>query len=253
VPDRNSFADVQQRIHSIIVLLHENGYTGDSQSLAETIVANDTNRDNVIPEYSKALDDIYDLRVAAASEARIHQVHTDLAAFPKSRRDAAAASIARLCDATHQVNAPVTIEVESSQVGDDPRYEARVNIIALLLTRAGVDESETLDIAEAIVGGDLDEQVGHYLAASAEVAALRQILGEEADVIEGHLAFKSFPKSRRDIAEDQVRRMRAIAAGESIRHHYGYIHSRAVQHLLKDAGAPTGLTRGMWELNRAVA
>lgn len=254
MPDRNGWADVQQRIDSIVALLRENGFTGDAEDLAQSIVANDPiSRDNIIPAYSKALDDLYDLRVAAASEARIHEIHTDLAAFPKSRRAAAAASIARLRAATHQVNADAVFTVESSPVGEDPQHDAQVNILATLLTRAGVSEDRALDLAEQIMDGDLDEQTGHYLAATAQVAVLRQMFGEEADVIEAHLAFKTFPKSRRDIAEYQIERMRGIAADESIRHHYGYINSRVVNTLLTEAGAPTGLTRGMWERNRAIA
>ncbi|KQM38374.1 hypothetical protein [Microbacterium sp. Leaf203] len=43
-----------------------------------------------------ALDEIYELRVLLAAEARILEAHLDYKTFPKSRRDIAEASVERM-------------------------------------------------------------------------------------------------------------------------------------------------------------
>ena len=50
-------------------------------------------------DLSRALDEIYALRLLLASEARILEAHTDYKTFPKSRRDVAARSISRMREA----------------------------------------------------------------------------------------------------------------------------------------------------------
>lgn len=60
-----------------------------------------------------------------------------------------------------------------------------------------------------------DEDIlGHYGRALDEVYRLRRQLAYEASVLEVHLGYATFPKSRRGIAEDQVERMRQAARGE---------------------------------------
>lgn len=49
--------------------------------------------------HAAALDEVYLLRALCAYEGRVLEVHTGYASFPKSRRDAAAASLARLSQA----------------------------------------------------------------------------------------------------------------------------------------------------------
>lgn len=44
-----------------------------------------------------------------------------------------------------------------------------------------------------------------------ENAFLRQAINSEARIVEAHLDYKSFPKTRRKIAEEQVERMRRLA------------------------------------------
>lgn len=51
-------------------------------------------------------------------------------------------------------------------------------------------------------------------AALDEIWLLRAALAHEAEVLEGYLAFKSFPTSRRDIADRQLTRMRSAARGD---------------------------------------
>lgn len=52
-----------------------------------------------------------------------------------------------------------------------------------------------------------------------EVSLLKQALAHEARVLEAHLEYKSFPKSRRGFAEEQVDRMRHAALGSF----HGYV------------------------------
>lgn len=52
--------------------------------------------DTIDPHYSRALDEIYELRAALAYEARVIEAHLQLATFPKSRRRMAEEQIARM-------------------------------------------------------------------------------------------------------------------------------------------------------------
>lgn len=47
-----------------------------------------------------------------------------------------------------------------------------------------------------------------------EIYFLRALLADEADIIDAHLGYKTFPKSRRKFAEEQIERMRAAASGD---------------------------------------
>lgn len=85
--------------------------------------------------------------------------------------------------------------------------------------------------------------LGHYLAAIEEIFELRAVLAHEADTIESHLQLRTFPPSRRAIAEIQVQRMRA-AIRRPAKLVYG---DRPFRYgALRRLGAAI-LTRGMWE------
>jgi hypothetical protein len=91
------------------------------------------------------------------------------------------------------------------------------------------------------------EEMRYYSAALDEVYRLRAVLAYESHVLKAHLELKTFPKSRRTIAEDQVARMRATAR-------YGTQGRRHSQDLfcdlktaLSDAGAAETLTRSAFE------
>lgn len=86
----------------------------------------------------------------------------------------------------------------------------------------------------------------HYSAALDEIYELRRALAYEARVVEAHYEdFKTFPKSRRRIAEEQVQRMRKAASGHAELAYAG------TPHYSLDASAkeamPNGLSRGQWE------
>jgi hypothetical protein len=55
--------------------------------------------------------------------------------------------------------------------------------------------------------------IGHYSDALDEIYELRAALAYEARILEMHLAFKTFPKSRRRMAEQQIDRMRGAVSG----------------------------------------
>jgi hypothetical protein len=48
-----------------------------------------------------------------------------------------------------------------------------------------------------------------------EIYLLRLLLASEARILEAHLDYKSFPKSRRRFAEESVERMRDAVRGEA--------------------------------------
>lgn len=94
------------------------------------------------------------------------------------------------------------------------------------------------------------EDERHYFDALDEVYALRALLAHEALVLKAHLGYKTFPKSRRAIAEEQVERMQQAARGQVKQDYTG---SEQRKHALTEAGAPEILTRGQWEDNRGRA
>lgn len=91
------------------------------------------------------------------------------------------------------------------------------------------------------------ELLRYYSAALDEVYRLRAALASEARIIEAHVTLKSFPKSRRGFAEDQVQRMRATARyGTQGRRHSLDRHFDN-KSALRDAGADECLTRDQFE------
>jgi len=85
----------------------------------------------------------------------------------------------------------------------------------------------------------------HYIAALDEIFNLRKALAYEARCLEVHIGFSKFPKSRRPIAEEQVRRMREAARGGTA-NAYAPIADSAYGALCELAGGVT-LTRRQWE------
>ena len=60
-----------------------------------------------------------------------------------------------------------------------------------------------------------DDMAANYSRALDELYLLRGLAQHEADVLEAHLGLKSFPKSRRPFAEEQVKRLRLAAEGKA--------------------------------------
>lgn len=85
-----------------------------------------------------------------------------------------------------------------------------------------------------------------YSKALDEVYRLRRALAYEARVVEAHLGYKTFPKTRRKIAEEQVERMRLCARGEAGVVYAG-VNYTSLNAALRAAGASETLTRAQWE------
>lgn len=85
-----------------------------------------------------------------------------------------------------------------------------------------------------------------YSQALDEIHALRRALAYEAEITAGHLGYRSFPKTRRHIAEDQIERMREAARGQ-VTTAYAGRPTRSLDRAMREAGAPTTLTRQQWE------
>lgn len=94
---------------------------------------------------------------------------------------------------------------------------------------------------------DHDEMLRHYSAALDEIYRLRAALAYEARVIGGHLLLAGFPKSRREIAEQQIERMRTAVRGRTRWAYDGVMSAGAAEGLLRAAGASPTLTRTEWE------
>ena len=74
----------------------------------------------------------------------------------------------------------------------------------------------------------------------------RQALAYEAAVTDAHLGYKTFPKSRRPYAEQQVERMRSAARGDGALYS---LSSRSLESARREAGMGR-LTRWQWENER---
>jgi hypothetical protein len=91
-----------------------------------------------------------------------------------------------------------------------------------------------------------DKMLGHYSDALDEIYRLRQLLAYEAQCVSATLEMKTFPKSRRDVHERQIERMRAAARGEAEVRMAG-MSNTVLRYCLRDAGAAETLTRSQWE------
>lgn len=93
-----------------------------------------------------------------------------------------------------------------------------------------------------------DDIMHHYSRALDEIFALRALMAAEARVTEAHLGLKSFPKSRRQFAEEAVERQRRAARGEAqaVYTEWGVTHQRGKREL-RAIGASETLTREGWE------
>ena len=78
-----------------------------------------------------------------------------------------------------------------------------------------------------------------------EIYALRLLLASEARILEAHLDYKTFPRSRRGIAEQSVARMRAAVRGDVQPHNW----QAAKREYTNIYGAQT-LTRFQWLAER---
>jgi hypothetical protein len=87
-----------------------------------------------------------------------------------------------------------------------------------------------------------------YSAALDEIYALRRALAYEATVLNVHLDYKTFPKSRRRFAEEQRVRMTAAACGDRSR--YSDVSSLSLRHAMDQVGASQTMTRHEWETQR---
>lgn len=85
----------------------------------------------------------------------------------------------------------------------------------------------------------------HYSRALDEIHRLRGLLAYEAQVTKSHLGYATFPKGRRQAAENQVRRMLSAAKG------YAAAECDRLpltpRRYLDLMGAPSSLTRHRWE------
>ena len=91
-----------------------------------------------------------------------------------------------------------------------------------------------------------DNLMDHYSDALDEIYRLRALCAYQAQVIEADLGYKTYPKSRRAIAEKRIEILQAAARGDALAQ-----HSVARPELaLKSAGASGTLTRWQWEEGR---
>jgi hypothetical protein len=230
------------------------------------------------PNYARALDDIYNLRRAAAYEARVLEAHYEgLKSFPKTRLRIAEESVARLRhlarggyvaeqqhigsvpsedgwyrldrmkDSYRRLGLPETLtnwayEQERPLIVEAD--DARADRIAAALTEEGLSAADARTAAERIVTLPESKPSRAYSEAITELYSLRGWFAIEAHIIDKHLAMKSFPKSRRSYAEDQRDRFAALAAGQRA---HDDVNHQSLGGALRQAGAEPALSRAEWE------
>ena len=90
------------------------------------------------------------------------------------------------------------------------------------------------------------EEMRHYSRALDEIYHLRRLCADQARVIEADLTYKTFPKSRRAVAEERVVRLRKAAKGRWPEAIAGR-PSRILDGHMKALGMKTTLTRAQYE------
>lgn len=227
------------------------------------------------PNYARALDDIFNLRRAAAYESRILEAHySGIRSFPKSRLAIAMDSVSQLAgtargrirdiypslhisDAHGRILVGSAIKHGYRSIGLDEtltnaQYERerrltvttsedRARIIAEALASHGISQAQLL--AERVVAEPAFE-IDDYSEAVTEVYAVRGLFALQAVLLDGHLAMKSFPKSRRAHAERQRARFAALAAGDRVHDDASALSLRSA---LGRVGADVELSRYWFE------
>jgi hypothetical protein len=94
-----------------------------------------------------------------------------------------------------------------------------------------------------------DRGISDLSIAIDEIYFLRAMLADEADIINAHLGYKTFPKTRRRFAEAQIERMRLAASGDmAAARRKDFNSGRALQRL----GLDDCLTNHQWAKQRGL-
>lgn len=184
-----------------------------------------------------AIDEINELRRAAAHEVAATQAHATYATFPKSRVQPLAAQVEILtaCAQGHPETATDSLKFAE---------------LTAALREAGARTTLTAPSWEAESPRRSRSALGEQVPLKAYSLALDQIwltrrkLAYVAAVSRGHAALKSFPASRRRHLEAQIDRLSATARGD-VRRAYAGISSRSLDHACREVGV-TPLTADQW-------
>ncbi|WIB65522.1 hypothetical protein [Curtobacterium sp. MCBD17_040] len=264
---RRGFEDVQLHHDAVAGILSDrlNLPDNDARNLAADLIRKDSLPENgITPHYARALDDIYELRRAAAYEARVLEAHYEgISSFPKTRYGVAVQSVDRLRMLARGEYAAVEFtpsvrrgirdgfkalgldgtltndeyEQEQPLLVEDPAVRAS-RFRALLAEHGDAADEVATEIATLPYSG----RSGAYSEAVTEIYSLRGIFAFEAENLRQHLEMKTFPKSRRGFAEEQRNRFIAAAQGEPLAE-----ESVSQERELKRLGASTTLSRAEFE------
>lgn len=131
--------------------------------------------------------------------------------------------------------------------GEDGAAEDRLSIIPARDLGIASDMAErALAEARKPASDEGDALMSLYSRALDEISNLRRLLAYEAAVLDTHLEYATFPKSRRGVAIASGARMRMTANGHAAAVVSG-LSSRSLRSAMDEAGAPETLTRWQWE------
>jgi hypothetical protein len=191
--------------------------------------------------YSRALDEIFFLRRAFAIEAGYLAVSLEMKTFPKSRR-------------LYSENLVEEMRAFARGEGTALYRELRAHQLRWAQDSAGTLNGPTVDswLAEehttrTLPGQEATEIDPELLArAVAEIRMLRTMAARFWLLSEVPLEYSSYPKTRLPVTVGQVERLKLCSHGK-VGIAYAGFDDRELYEALPSAGAPYGLTRGMWE------
>jgi hypothetical protein len=191
-------------------------------------------------QYSRALDEIFELRRGFAYEADGVRASMAMARFPKSEREASAGQVVRMRAIARGERAALA---SYGALGDQPLRSCLVEAGIRSLSMHSWEAERSLGFP-ADTSGPAPE--GVYEKAVASVLALRRAAAYERRLISAPLGYLSFPKSRINVVEEQAGRLMLAAQGHA-EVAYAGVHSSALRSAMTTAGANTVFTRAEFE------
>lgn len=178
------------------------------------------------------LDRIFRIRQAFAYESLVTGVLLDFASLPKTLRPVIETQTARLADAARGTIVKPAHAPDARTMLVCVVHDGFVDANIEVCSRWSIDHAKCRFVDPVDAGSEV-------AAAVAAINAYRVLANAEADVIESNVSYKTFPESRRQVAEDQIVRLRAVAEG---REGTAYAAVRNLDRSLRGVDAPEALT-----------
>jgi hypothetical protein len=194
-----------------------------------------------LADYSRALDEIFNLRRAFALEAGYLVVTLTMKTFPKSRRRFSEDQVINMRTYAQGLGGPLFASMDRFSLRHAQEEAGTVNGPTVESWLLEEHNTRTLQsqVSTAIPVELLERAVREIRMLRTTAARFSRLLGIPTD-------YASFPKTRRSITEDQMARLDKAAAGR-VQLAYAGFDSEELYRALPSAGANAGLTRDQYE------